>query len=465
MKNEVRNIVKDIKAGRDIAGNIKRYSEILSASFTKYAVIKLSMNYFTMIEIAEGRDGQNKKETEDYFKAVSESLDKTLKNNKADEKDIVLLLKLRDDVTRKMKVLTSFTDAMSIFEYAVLRKDPSIANSELDKETIADNMYNYVFQDNDKLVINSKIQSLIAELPVRMTKERFFDIINNTLNIYKGGEKEAVNDFAEMLRTAALIEKPEGFEELYPELFEKYKKLSEVDYKNIDAGLYDELSADIEEVTEIIDEYVTDYLLIIEVINDSLVTLFTINSADKTLFDDKYETAVKILRSTIEADDIYEASAEFDSLFSNLEGAQEESYEVLANISSNLFDYKTEYGEAIEEAGLEEVYERLLKADKLTSTSYFMDLDKEIRIVSDAADEEFIDKIKADLEEGFRKRFDELSVSLRRSVMAKILSVIPVFFNNKEEIREYFVYALDRCSDEREVAASVNAINNIILGE
>ena len=49
--------------------------------------------------------------------------------------------------------------------------------------------------------------------------------------------------------------------------------------------------------------------------------------------------------------------------------------------------------------------------------------------------------------------------------MAKILSVIPVFFNNKEEIREYFVYALDRCSDEREVAASVNAINNIILGE
>ena len=176
-------------------------------------------------------------------------------------------------------------------------------------------------------------------------------------------------------------------------------------------------------------------------------------------------TAVKILRSTIEADDIYEASAEFDSLFSNLEGAQEESYEVLANISSNLFDYKTEYGEAIEEAGLEEVYERLLKADKLTSTSYFMDLDKEIRIVSDAADEEFIDKIKADLEEGFRKRFDELSVSLRRSVMAKILSVIPVFFNNKEEIREYFVYALDRCSDEREVAASVNAINNIILGE
>ena len=42
-------------------------------------------------------------------------------------------------------------------------------------------MYNYVFQDDDKMLINSKIQSLISELPVRMTKDRFFDIINKEI--------------------------------------------------------------------------------------------------------------------------------------------------------------------------------------------------------------------------------------------------------------------------------------------
>ena len=49
--------------------------------------------------------------------------------------------------------------------------------------------------------------------------------------------------------------------------------------------------------------------------------------------------------------------------------------------------------------------------------------------------------------------------------MAKVLSVIPVFFNNKEEIKEYFLYALDRCSDETELLASVEIINEMMLGD
>ena len=112
-----------------------------------------------------------------------------------------------------------------------------------------------------------------------------------------------------------------------------------------------------------------------------------------------------------------------------------------------------------------DVYSGLIKADKLTSTSLFIDLDKEIRVVNDAADDEYIEKVYKDLEEGFRGLFEKLGVSLRRGVMAKVLSVIPVFFNNKEEIKEYFLYALDRCSDETELLASVEIINEMMLGD
>ena len=49
--------------------------------------------------------------------------------------------------------------------------------------------------------------------------------------------------------------------------------------------------------------------------------------------------------------------------------------------------------------------------------------------------------------------------------MAKVLAVLPVFFNNKEEIREYFNYALEKCADKTELSASVDKINELILGD
>ncbi len=465
MKNETRNIIKDLKAGRDLPGSVKRYSELLSTAFTKYASFKLSMNYYTMLEMLDEADEERKKETEDIFNTIRNSLTAVVRDKKADEENITKLLEKRQLVTDKMKVLTSFTDAMSVFEYVLLRKDPETVLNAVDTAVVAENMYNYVFQDNDKLVINSKIQSFIAELPVRMTKERFFDIISNTLAIYRGGEKEAVNDFAEMIRTVSLIEKPEGFETCFPALYKIYEKLSAADMKELSKKDHLNLMADISAATEMISDHVTDYLMLEEVINDTLVLLLTDDKVQEELLDEKDKAAEKILIDTLALESIYEAPAGTDELFEKLEGAQEEAYDTLANISSSLFDISTEYSETIEEAGLKDCYDRLIKADKLTSTSLFIDLDKEIRIVNDAADDQYIDTIKSELEESFKALFAELPVYLRRSVMAKVLSVIPVFFNNKEEIRDYFLYALDKCSDKVELSATVAIINDLMLSE
>ena len=46
MKSETKNIIKDLKAGRNLGANVRRYSEILSTAFTNYAAVKLSLNLF-----------------------------------------------------------------------------------------------------------------------------------------------------------------------------------------------------------------------------------------------------------------------------------------------------------------------------------------------------------------------------------------------------------------------------------
>ncbi|MBQ6229943.1 MAG: hypothetical protein IJJ74_02380 [Eubacterium sp.] len=468
MKNEAKKLIKELKAGRDMRKNVRRYSEVLSTAFTDYAVVKLSLNFFTLMEMIDALPDDRKEITLGRVSDLKKALNKALTTGEIDEADIKSVLDIRDAVTEKMKILTAYTDVFSIYEYVAVRRDPEYDaddDAQLDTAGIAENMYNYVFQDDDKMLINSKIQSLIAELPVRMTKDRFFDIISNTLNIYRGGEKEAVDDFTEMIRTAAVLSVPEGFDDEYPELSEIYGRLKENDFKAVTKADHLAIVEDIERATDIINAYVTDYLMLIEVVNDTLTILLTLPNMDKNLLDDKYDISVRILTETVNAEDIYKAAEGFDELFVSLEGVQEEAYETLATVDSSLFDVCDSYNEAIAEEGIEDIFAALNKADKLTSTSLFIDLDRDIRVVNDAAGEEYIAEKKDELEKAFRKRFDETSVPVRRGIMAKVLAVLPVFFNNKEEIREYFNYALEKCADRTELSASVDKINELILGE
>lgn len=51
-----------------------------------------------------------------------------------------------------------------------------------------------------------------------MTKNRFYDILGDTLDIYNGVEKESLDQFMEMVESTALIRRPDGFETEYPDL-------------------------------------------------------------------------------------------------------------------------------------------------------------------------------------------------------------------------------------------------------
>ena len=218
MKNEAKKLTKELKAGRNMRENVRRYSEVLSSAFTNYAVVKLSLNFFTLMEMIDALPDDRKEVTLGRVSDLKKALNKALTEGEADEADIKSVIDIRDAVTEKMKILTAYTDVFSIYEYVAVRRDPEYdgdEDSQLDTAGIAENMYNYVFQDDDKMLINSKIQSLISELPVRMTKDRFFDIINNTLNIYRGGEKEAVDDFTEIFENKRVTVKTDIEEAVY----------------------------------------------------------------------------------------------------------------------------------------------------------------------------------------------------------------------------------------------------------
>ena len=202
--------------------------------------------------------------------------------------------------------------------------------------------------------------------------------------------------------------------------------------------------------------------MLTEIINDVLVILYTNPISDKEQLGAKYEVAARIISEIVSADDIYEAADTFDKLFIELEGVQESSYEDLAFLASNLEElnnsYYDSYGDEIKNN-----FDSLSRADRLTSTSLFMDIDdSEFTVVVDEADDIFIKEETEDLINNIKESFKTLGKMQRRSIMAKILAQMPVFFNSKEEIHEYFSYALNSCADMSELTACEGLINELM---
>ena len=58
--------------------------------------------------------------------------------------------------------------------------------------------------------------------------------------------------------------------------------------------------------------------------------------------------------------------------------------------------------------------------------------------------------------------FKNMNVMVKRAVMASVLSSLPVFFNNTEEIQAYINNSLMQCNDDAEQKAVVEIIKTMI---
>ncbi len=461
MKREAKILFTDIAADRDREENIIKYQKLLASALYNYSAIKLSLNFFTGLEMSDEYENE-------YITKIGLILKNTiLAGKKPSDDDIKTITDLRNSITGKMKVLTSYTDALEIFEYVLNRREADIkgtTSANVDIYSLADAMYRFVFSDNDKVIVNTRIQDFIAQLPVRMTKQRFLDIVTNSLSIYKGGEQESLMDFADTIRDTAIARTPDGFETEYPELFKIYSELRDADYSALDSIGYDNLSASLSKATQEIESEVTDYLMVMEIINDTLILAYTADIAEEKYRTKECDVALKILSSLAGSEDIYKAAEETDALLPELEGTQENSYEELIPIESNLDELITSYSpEFPENESMQKNFEALRRADMLTSSSLFMDIDKNFSIVNNVADDDFVNKIKEEVTRDLSDALAGKNKYIRRSIMAKVLSTMPVFFNTQDEIKQYFEEALLGCNDNAELTACEAIVNDIML--
>ena len=456
MKGEIKKLAGDIQRDKDLDKNLQMFMDKMEQQYNYYSAVKLSMNYYTMREMAAetGKaDGTSKK----YFVELGSILNKCfIGSDKASEEVLADVRKIREDIEQRMQILTSFTDGYEIYEYILNRLEAGIKgtiNEGLSPEQLSAKIFNYVFSENDAVVINSKLQLVMSQLPVRMTKNKFYDVVTNTLEIYKGGDKSALNDFVDMLRKTALLDKPSGFCDIYPDLYETYELLRGADYKNMAADQFDMLTDRLALSAEFIEADSTMYILLQEIVNDIYAILLTNDMRDKNLEKPAYKAASNIISVCINDSGAESIDERVMDYFVSIEGVQEDIYENLMIFEAAAEDILTGKAEKINELGLKAQADKIKILQKLVSTSLFASLDSDWENEPEAADTEDIAALRKGLVEEFAACFSENQMPVNRSIMSKLFSAMPIFFNTQQEIKDYLDYVLCGCSDKSELTA------------
>lgn len=455
MTKDCKKIVTQLSRNTSDKNNIIEYARLLGDNYNCYAIVKMCMNYYTMKEMLE-EECDKMSDYRKYFDIVSNLLNKHVIGSEAvGEKSIEAIRTIRESIEYKMHILTSYTDGMEIYEYILNRVEARVHNSieKVDVEKLSNDVFRYIFMEDDTVVINSKLQLVMGQLPVRMTKSKFFDVVTNTLTIYKGGEKTSVDEFVDMLRTAVLIKKPQGFETEYPFLYSTYKSLSECDYKNIDADTFDKLNNNLTEAANIINAEASIYMLLQEIVNDVFAILLTVeDSKEDNLKIKGYKSALEILEECINKDSTDELSEYLLGKFMDMEGIQENTYECVMILESAMEDLLNSRNNDIEALELEDRFKAFKTVEKLLSTSLFVKLEDEA-VNNDVADNDYIMECRDIINNEFKELFEANSIVVNRSIMCKLLSSMPIFLNSQQEIKAYLDYVLEHCTDESELTA------------
>lgn len=347
---------------------------------------------------------------------------------------------LRNSLLEKMDVLTAYVDKLEVYQYALNRVELRFAEKieQIDEAAFLEKTIQYIFSTKDNMVINSLIKEIIGQLPVRMTKAKYFERLNNSLGVYKGADKSSLDSMLYVLRTSGMLYHPKREEEYYTEYKETVQRVENLDFSNITKEEHHEMEALLEKAGEELSDEMDCIILLAEAVNHFYGAYLLLDGVKE---EKRLDVRIKGLLEASRAGDFERAEEEL----AGLEGWQEKLLMREPALEKGLYEAD------IEEEGIRE----LLMAQALGSDSLFMEFKEEAEMtVNQKMVEEEAGKLTAELKELFSSH----SMLINRAVMANTLSKLPVFFESSQEVMDYIKNSLEQCHDEAEKTMSMKLI-------
>ncbi len=461
---KAKKYINNIKKEDGSTESLKAYIDHARASYMAYAAVDLAMNLYTMRLNLIEREEDKADYTEELKKAVND-IEKLVKKvtdgEKVSEEDIALIREIRSLAEKRIQIIASYVEHFDVYEYVMNRVEFAALGGavETDRAALTERIVNFIFKDKDQPMIMDRMKRILEQLPVRMTKQRFLDILSGALDLYKGADRKALYDFAEMFKGRTLMIRPEGFDEGHDELRTLLRDFEEADYSGMDSATYNDLKDRLDIAVKSMEKESTDYMLLAQLVNSAYVMLLSADVRELALTVRGYSESVDIIH------DVMTAAVDTEDGFFKLEGVPEELSEETTTFLAAGQSLAEEYEEKLKNEGMYDAFKLTDTYYKLMSTSYFANLEENDVKEEQLADASDVEAVKKELSELVTAWLTGMKKQVKRAVMAAGISTIPVFFNSVDEIKNYVSYVLDSVNDAAELHATRLLIDTIIDAE
>lgn len=345
----------------------------------------------------------------------------------------------------RMEFFTALTDRLIAYEYVLnrceLRYSPEKNLDDFLKSNPEDAFLNrliiYLTRDRDQRVFGTKLQSVVGEIPIQITKNKLFERISGTLSLYMDSDETALNEFIYMLRMAGLVIRPdETVLKEYPLLDQTLHDLEETDLAAMPEEVYNRLRDEVFTLSGKL-QYVMDFYVELQRCTNDLLALCLVR---------KWVTEEVGLLGNTEKEAVVNCLQEPDENFlvpleGRIEAVSERLQRQMAQVEAPDMN-----GEE------EEEYLDIATLARLLSNSMFADIDP-LFVESKKVTKEMIREKEDALFEEFSAAMKASGKPVKKAIIAKLLEKLPPFLLSQDEISEYVRTNLFGCRDKAEKCA------------
>ncbi|MDD3240811.1 MAG: hypothetical protein PHW47_12180, partial [Lachnospira sp.] len=284
-------VSQEISKGKNLDVNLTKYGKGMSSMYHGLGYIKLSMNYYTVYDMIH-EDGFSDSQFDGLMNRFNDvihhqvlplaQVDVTGEPQKEQlEKltDISEIEGIRNDIISIMEVVTTFVDRLRIYEYVLNRIEYRFTEDTPDQEYygmyLTNDLMHYILSDKDNVVINSKISEVVGQLPMRLSRGKFFDYLKEAFTLYHGAQKATIDDFAYALRTSAMISDMTGLKSYFPECYDIFETLDHADFAHADEAEYQRLRGALTIASEKMTTCADMFVLLAQMVNDAYTIILT----------------------------------------------------------------------------------------------------------------------------------------------------------------------------------------------
>lgn len=420
-----------------------------------FSLTRLSLNaymFFEELPLTYRDEQEKRKKLDAVFMDLVSGMQK-------DELSLEAVDAFRNQLNREMGAVVAYSDSFRIYEYALNRVERRFVQDlpapDLTEEELISRVAGFISSVKDAAVMNQRIQSVIGQLPVRFTRQKYYSMVHDGLSVFIGADRMSLENVMYMLRTSGMAELSDEQRKAYPELDALLKRFSAMSFKELTAETFRDAQEKIEMVGTQLFE-LTDYLQMMEeMVNDLYVICLTKADAMRNASEEAHACGIlKLICSLYENGSREIPESAEDDLW-ELEGVQENYYEKYQRMEP-----APEYRD-----GEDETVKKSRYVERLLSTSPFAPLEEPDQQSSSPVERKDVDAAF----DGFVSVMDPILASsqkpVARAIMATTLSNLPNSFRSLDEVTDYVKNSLGSCTDHAEKETCIELLQQLMESE